>query len=190
MSSVFTVAASGYFVNSSQSVPRFELEDLHHGYVEFELDIPRAFRTVKFAAYDNMRVLKNLQMSINGHPVNERLLREYAGKEVILRVKGESFTHCVFMFQINEDLKADFPQDTRPKDYALFDTTQPTTIVTDNSIPKISAGDVVYKIGYKQLWKVNDFEYFRMSDRTVIGWSISARVLQKDEVSQVLMSFK
>lgn len=189
LSSVFVSDAVGYSVDSGQTIPKFDMIDKQRNYVEFDLTIPFKFKSVKFAGYDNQQVLRGLQFTINGHLVNESLLYQLRGKEVKLHVSGASFTHCVFMFKINDDVKADFPQDQKPKDYSIFDATQPITIVTDKSIPKINTSDLIYKVGYDQFWKVNDFDYFRMNDKTVIGWSIQARILQKDEIGQLLMSF-
>jgi hypothetical protein len=121
--------------------------------------------------------------------VSESLLMQLRGREVKLRIYGVSFTHSVFLFKINNDLKADFPQDSKPKDYSIFDATQPITVVMDKSVPKIATSDIIYKVGYNQFWKVNDFDYYRMNDKTVIGWSVQARILQKDELGHILMSF-
>ena len=188
-SSVFVEDAYGYYINTAKPVPLFEVTDQNSNYVAFRLHVPKFFKEVKFAAYEGQNIIKNVILSIGGYAITEGLLRNFAGKEVILHVSGADFTHCVFMFKINDDLKADFPQDSKPKDYSIFDATQPVTIVTDKSIPKLSTSDIIYKVGYNQFWKVNDFEYYRMNDKTVIGWSIQARILQKDELGHLLMSF-
>ena len=188
-SSVFVEDSVGYSVDSGRSIPRFDLFDKQLNYIEFDLTVPLIFKSVQFAAYDDQTILRKIVFSIDGHIVSETLLHQYRGKTVKLHVSGLSFTHCVFLFKINKDVIADFPQDSKPKDYATFDTTQPMTIVLDISVPKISTSDILYKVGYDQFWKINDFDYFRTSDKTVIGWTIQARILQKDEIGQMLMLF-
>ena len=181
--------AEGFFIDSSQSISTYVCDDKMGGFVDFKMTVPMIFHEVLFATY-NGREIVPAKLSINGFPVSANLLNNYKGKEVVLRVQGVTFTHCVFQFKLTTgQLKADFPQDQRPKDYSVFDSTQPVQIVTDKSIPNVNNGDIIYKVGYNSFWKVNDFEYFRMNDKTVIGWSLSARLLQADEIQQKLLSF-
>lgn len=181
--------SEGYFIDSSQSVSSYTIDDLAHGYVDFKMNVPFVFFEALFATY-NLKEVVPARMTINGFPVTTNLLNNYKGKEVVLRIQGVNFTHCVFQFKLSSShLKADFPQDQRPKDYAVFDSTQPVQIVTDSSIPSLNSGDIIYKQSYGTFWKVSDFEYFRMADKTVIGWNITARLLQADEIQQKLMNF-
>lgn len=188
-SSVFVESSDGYSLNNALAVPRFEVSVKHSNYVEFRLAIPRSFKSAKFACYEGTNILRDADLEIANHVVSESLLYQLRGREVLLKVRNVDFTHCVFLFQINDDLKADFPQDSKPKDYTIFDATQPVTIVTSSEIPKLSTSDIIYKVGYDQYWKVNDFDYFRTNDKTVIGWTIQARILQKDELGNLLLKF-
>ena len=181
--------SDGYYADSSKSITELRCDNQVDGYVEFELVIPKIFHEVKLSAYQGTNPIYS-EMTVNGRPISGDSLDAFRGKSAALRISGVTFTHIVVLFKIsNKVFKADFPQDQRPKDYTVFDATQPVQIVTDNSIPRINTGDIIYKVGYNTFWKVNDYEFFRMNDKTVIGWNITARLLQADEIQQNLLNF-
>ena len=181
--------SDGYYIDSSKAVSEVNCDDTISGYVEYELKVPKVFHEAQFAAYMG-KVPIVAKLEVNGLPLRNDILQSLGGKSTALRISGASFTHIVVMFKVtNKQFRADFPQDQRPKDYTIFDSTQPVQIVTDNSIPSINTGDIIYKVGYNTFWKVNDFEFFRMNDKTVIGWNITARLLQADEIQQNLLNF-
>ena len=187
--SVNIVDSDGYYVDSSKSVSEINCDDTAAGYVEFSLNVPKVFHDVKVSAYHGKFPIQ-AKLEVNDLLISSDVLAAFCGKTVSLKICGVSFTHIVVMFQLSKKkFLADFPQDQRPKDYTMFDSTQPVQIVTDNSIPSINSGDIIYKVGYNTFWKVNDYEFYRMNDKTVIGWNITARLLQADEIQQNLLNF-
>lgn len=180
----------GYFVDSSNSVSNYVIDDKVEGYVEFTLQVPLIFHAMAYAVLDMKNIVRTANITSFGEPLTTAVIDSYRGKSLAIRISGESFTHCIFQFKIsNKQYLADFPQDQRPKDYAIFDSTQPVQIVMDKSVPTITNGDIIYKSEYKTFWKVTDFDYLRMHYKTVIGWNLSARLVQADEVYQKLMNF-
>lgn len=189
-SSVNIENSDGYYLNSSEPISVFECENKKTGFVEFKLTVPLIFHGLQFACYNKRNVLDKNSITLNGFPISEVVLYSHKGKDVTIKVREVDFTHVVFQFKISKIVvKADFPQDQKPRDYNIFDSTQPVSIITDNTIPSISYGDIVIKVGHKNMWKVNDYEFFRMNDKTVIGWNLQARLVQQDEISTMLNVF-
>lgn len=174
----------GYYLDSSKSVPLYSVDNQEQGYVEFKLNVPLIFSEVKIGVYalrENVTSLAGLK--IGNQPLDVGLLEQLKGQTVRLRISKVSFTHAVFQFKTSDTpVLADFPQDQKPQDYNLFDTTQPSQVVMDKTVPDVNNSDLLVKIPYATLWKVSDFEYLRLRDRTVIGWSLNARIVQKDEI--------
>lgn len=187
LSSPNFVDSDGYFVDSSQTVSPMVHSGVEESFVEYELVVPLVFLEAKVGVF-NGKLVSDAQLFYRGVLVDEGVLCSLKGNKIKVRVMGGDFTHAVVQFKVSSTVyKGDFPQDTRPKDYSIFDSTQPVTIVTDKSIPAISTDDIVYKEEYNSFWKVTDFEYFRLNDSTVIGWSLTARLLQDDEIQKLLV---
>lgn len=180
----FCKDSDGYYLDQSLAVPCHKVDDREHGYVEFDLGIPLVFSTVKLGVYNRKdNVTTKARLSSEGQPLTLALLEALKGKMIRLRVQQVDFTHVVLQFKISDrGLYADFPQDQKPQDYNMFDTTQPVQIVMDKSVPDVNTSDLLVKLPFNTLWKVSDYEQLRMNDRTVIGWSLNARIVQRDEI--------
>lgn len=187
LSTHHVLSAEGYTINKREAPHTFEQEH-GKGCVDFQLEVPYVFHEVWVSVYNNLEKV-SATLKIGKSPLGLQLLHSLAGQSVTVSLsKCPVFTHVVFMFRLTDSQTlGDFPQDSRPLDYTIFDTIQPVQIVIDRSVPQVANSDVVLRLRDGKTWKVTDYTNYQLSDGKVLGWTLSARVLQSTEMLAKIM---
>ena len=176
----------GYVVDKKYPDSFSKLTD--DGYVEYVLNVPIFFIDVSYTIYNNKRTIDDV-VYVND-PLTLSDLQSSAGQQLLFRVKSDNFTHVVLQFRLAKFTNIDFPQDQHSLDVTLFDSLSTVQLVADSSIPSVSSGDVIYNMMLDKYWKVTDYSFFRLNVGKVLGWSITARLIQKDETLLSIGSLK
>lgn len=172
----------GYTVDQSTYPTTFSLQS-DGGVVVFDLAVPTIFHDVTYGVFNNNELLNVQVRDLTGQPMTKAFLNSNLGSNIQFQVEDVgTFTHVVFQFRIVETpIFIDFPQNQRNLDLSMFDTVGNVTLVTSDTVPSVNSGDVVFNMENGSLWKITDYEYFRLKDGNVLGWNLTARILQPDE---------
>ena len=150
------------------------------GYVTFTLKIPKTFVSVGFRVYNNKEIL-NYVPYVDGKKITHSIIHAARGQEISIVLDHEMFTHLVFQFRLTDLVLIDLPQNQHSLDLSLFDGLATINMVATNSVPQVSSGDMVYDTLLNNYWKVTSYDHYRLRNGRVIGWNITARLIQKDE---------
>lgn len=148
--------------------------------VYFLLNVPKTFKESGFRIFNNKIELTDT-VFVEDVPITRSDLISAAGTSIRINVRSKEFTHVVFQFRLANLVLIDFPQDQHSLDVTLFDSLGAVQLVVDKSVPSVSSGDIVYNTLLKKFWKVTDYSFFRLNTGKVLGWTITARLVQKDE---------
>lgn len=176
-----TYEVSGYEL-FQQTYPSTLVKQIDTGFVKYRVSIPMYVTQVQWAVYNNRERLDNVNLFMYGAPVSMAALTLHRGQEVEILVSATEFTHVVLQFKIiDRDVKIDFPQDQRMLDLTLMDALGSVSLVTGSDVTRVSSGDVIHNLENNSVWKVTDHNFFRTNVGTVMGWTLTARLLQQDE---------
>lgn len=177
-----TVDMVGYTTNYSTYPTSFSLM-ADGGFIQFNLSVPIIFKDVSYGVFNNTQILDVDIFDESGQPITLEYLTENSGNTIIFQVENiGTFTHVVFQFRlVDKPILIDFPQNQRSLDVSMFDSVGNVQLVTSDTIPIVGSGDVIVNLESGNLWRVTDYEYFRMNTHDVLGWNITARIIQLDE---------
>ncbi len=176
----------GYHIQSHLAPNVFE-HSLDDAFVEFEVTIPKYFKSCKVSLWNNRSLIQEMPASYltvgnSNLPISLLALKTYAGKTVTVRVTSFSFTHLVLDFDLGlEKVHANFAQMSKSTDWTMLDTLGQLNIILPMTINQVSSGDVLYVPTRKQAFKVTDVTYLQTALNTKLDWSVQTRVLQPSE---------
>lgn len=177
----------GYSIDQNASPYVFQRE-LDEAFVEFEYFVPGQFYSAHYAVYAGAR-RESATVTINGVALDSNSFRAHAGQTVIVRVSGiAQFTHVTFIVSLTkEQLRADFPQKSKPHDFGVFRVIDQQTIQFDSEVGKPQDGDVVMQLTTHDVWKISDSEQYAFADEKVLAWSASATLVQPNQTATLSM---
>jgi hypothetical protein len=179
------VQISGYHLNQSTTPHTFQKEDKREGFVEFSFIVPRYFNSVKVSIRNNHASLLDDDIYIKGSsvtPISITYLKEFAGKEVTVRITSELFTHIIFEFDLGcEKVHANLAQQNKNMDWTSFDTLGNINFILPMTVPEVQSSEYVYVPKRAQMFKITDVPYLRVADGRNLDWSVNTRVVQPQE---------
>ncbi len=175
----------GYLLDQSQAPSKFVCIDPEGAYVDFEIEIPKYFQSMRYSVRDNLNHLADEPLYIaapGAQLINLAAVRLSAGSKMIVRVRADRFTHVVVEFDLGvEPIRAALAQDTKATDWTMFDTIGTLSIVLPMTIDSVETSDVIYVPERKYTFKVSDVTYLRTARNKNMDWQVQARVLQPQE---------
>ncbi len=171
-----------YSVTIDRTAAPHVFERLHpNGWIEFEVTIPKYFKSAYYSVRNNGVQLDNQPFTQAG-AFDLAFLKQNAGKKTRLRVNAEEFTHVVLVFDLgNEPIYANIAQMSKQTDWTLFNTIGNLNVILPMTIPEIPNGSsiVVPRIGIALI--VTDVTYLRIASGQNLDWSVNTRVCQPQE---------
>lgn len=174
----------GYSLDVSQTPHRYEVIDERNNYVEFVSDVPKYFEAVKYSIRDNTSILQDDVLYYNDEPLTEAHCRQFAGKQIAIRVKNINFTHVVLDFKISDNVIANIAQISKSQDWTTFEAIGSLTVVLPITIREPVAGDYIVVLKKNLVLKVTDVQYLRNAAGNNFDWSVTTRVLQPQETAK------
>lgn len=175
----------GYTVDQSAAPHEFVQVDPREGFVDFDVDVPKYFKSVRFSVRNGINQLSDevlYQPTPAVHMLNEATLRVQAGRTARIRVRTPHFTHVVIEFDLGlEPVRAALAQDNKATDWTMFDTLGSMSLILPMTIGSVETSDVVYVPSRKRTVKISDVTYLRTARDVNMDWQVQARVLQPQE---------
>ncbi len=172
----------GYHTDVTTAPHTLKKIDVHHGYIEFELEIPKYFKDVLVSVRNNREVLGDMVYDDQGQPLTFGLVKMNAGRTIIIRVQSHEVTHAVIEFDLGTDRTlANLAQQQKTIDWTLFSTLGNIQIILPMTIQTVMASDVIYVPKRNMSFKITDVTYLTTSQDRNLDWSVSTRVLQPQE---------
>lgn len=194
------VDSYGYTLDLSTAPHTYSKIDSREGFVEFLLEVPRYYKSVKISLRNNTEILSDCLWivldPINSPQVSTPLtyadLKYLAGKTATLRVLAEEFTHVVIELDLGLDpVRSNVAQMSKTIDWTLFSTLGNLQLVLPMTIAEVHAGDIVFIPARSITLKVTDVTYLRTSQEKNLDWAVSTRVLQPQEaLKSIAKGFK
>ena len=174
------VGYSGVSINRARAPHVFE-RLTNTGYVEFELQVPKYFVSVRQSVRNNTSILEEIVETDVG-PLTLAYLKQSAGKTVRLRVSADEFTHVVLTFDLGTDLiRANIAQMSKQTDWTMFSTIGNLNVILPMTIPDIPTGSIIFVPKTALSLIVVDVTYLKPEDGRNLDWSVNTRVCQPQE---------
>lgn len=161
------------------------------GFSEFELFVPKYFKTVTYSVRDNYEILND---KIYLGQVDQDILltvahlRQMAGKTISIRVRAEVFTHLVITFDLGtEPLLANISQLSKVTDWTNFENVGSLTAAFTMMVPDVTVGSFLIVPERNFGLRITDVPNLRPAhglnpDQILnIEWSVSTRFMQPQE---------
>lgn len=174
------IAQSTYTVNRSQAPHTFDR--LHRdGWVEFEIQVPKYFKSVGYSVRNNIKILDNAIFTAAGI-CDLAYLQSMAGKKVKIRVAAEQFTHVVVVFDLGTDpVYANIAQMSKATDWTMFNTIGNLNVILPMTIKEVTNGSIIIAPKFGLALRVTDVTFLRTAEGRNLDWSVNTRVSQPQE---------
>lgn len=176
------VDVHGYTID--RSVGPHVFERLHqNAWVEFELAVPRYFKSVAYSIRNNTDILDSSLFLASGG-LTFASLQNARGTKLRIRVNPELFTHIVVVFDLGTDpVLANIAQITKATDWTMFNTIGNLNVILPMTIPEVSTGSIIAVPKHGIVLIVTDTPFLRTADGRNLDWSVNTRVAQPQESS-------
>ena len=178
----------GYHINQSKAPHVFDKLDSHEGYADFELVVPKFFKSVMVSIRNNHELLmEDVLYKKDTSPLGYSLLtvtdlRAVAGSTIVLRVLADNFTHVVLDFDLGiAPIKANIAQLQKNLDWSMFSTIGTVNVALPMTIREVHTSDFIVVPKQSQVWKVTDVPLLRTSKGQNLDIAVNCRVLQPQE---------
>jgi hypothetical protein len=161
-------------------------------YVEWEIKIPKYYKEMRFAIFNNTQHLQNKKLWTDNIAVDNIVLNLYRGRSLKVRVKDVDFTHVFIEFDLGVETRANFPQFSISKDYSYFFNLQQVTIELPPSICNPQVNDLIYVPEWDRVWMCFDVQpkYDSPLQQVLLGTAIQGRLVQSVETSRIISQLK
>lgn len=188
----------GFTIDYTTAPHTLRCNDPIEGYADFEVEVPKYFKSIQFSIRDNIHVLGGDSLFVASDDQSVRIplttndFRMNAGRTMKVRVRASEFTHAVIEFDLGtERLHANLAQMSKTVDWTLFDTLGNIQMVLPPTIQNISGSDVIHVPSRSMSFKVTDVTYLRTAMEKNLDWPVSTRVLQPNEsLGRIHKAFK
>jgi hypothetical protein len=156
------------------------------GTVSFPVRVPKYFRAVQFSIRNNHEVLSDRPL-YNSAPLSMQDLRDNAGKEILVEVSAEFFTHFVLVFDLGSDpIHANIAQLSKVTDWSKFETIGGLNVLLPMIIKELPVGSLIIVPSKHLGLRITDVQYLRVALGSNIDWSCSTRVMQPMEATKYI----
>jgi hypothetical protein len=184
---------SGYHIDQTKSPNIFSSNTMLDSYVEFKVKVPKYFKTVSYAIYNNTTTLTN-ELYVHGTdtPLTNALLNVSRGSEIHLQVREVDFTHVFIEFDLGIETRANFPQFSISKDYSYFLNLQQVTIELPPTMNNAQVNDFIYVQTWDRLFQIFDIQpkYEGPLQTVLLGTTVQGRLVQPVETARILTKLK
>ena len=178
----------GYSLDTSVA-PLLFRQVRKEGYVDFDVTVPKYFKSVKYSIRENARLYgaEHRPMAvINGQQteLTMALLDLHRGQNIIIRVnKVETFTHCVMIFdQGVQAVNCNISEEANVLNYDQELTVGNLTVVLPASVGMIEPEDILVLPDRNYVLKVMEAPKKRNSRQQAWEWVATTRPVQRKEV--------
>lgn len=175
----------GYTVTQSSAPHTFDKVDPQEGFVDFIVEVPKFFQSVRASVRNNALHLEDEMIHSIGRncpPLTKMDFKYAAGGQIVVRVMAHQFTHVVIDFDLGSDpIHVGMAQDARATDWSLFDTLGQMNLTLPPTINRVETSDALYVPARNITLKVSDVNYLRTASDGNLDWQVQARVLQPQE---------
>lgn len=171
----------GYHIDSTSSPHSMDKEH-QDGFVAFDVLIPKFFKSATYSIRNDLQLLKERLLRMDGVPVLIADLRRHAGKTMRFKVISSRFTHVTIEFDLGiQKLLCNIGGENTTLDYDRLQTMSDIPIVLGPEVSSITEGDIVCIPERGLYMKVRDVERKITADQRRLEWVCSTRVLQPTE---------
>jgi hypothetical protein len=166
------------------------------GYVEFEINVPKYFKDIKYSVRDNLQLISGMFLYVNINGSFQKLtmahLNAARGKSLKFYVVGESFTHVVVFFSHNSNpLMVNISQENETLDYTRESSIGQITVIGPERIGHMQNSDVIVIPKRNLVLKVTDAPRKSTAQKTIIEWEMTTRAVQSSEsIKQLFSGYK
>jgi hypothetical protein len=160
--------------------------------VTFSTILPRGFIYLDaFKIWNNNVRAYPDHMLIDGLPYSDQLLTALCdGRVHLIQINFEVLTYWSHLeIQIGLSREAamlEFPKLTSGTNIEVRDLTEDVQIIASPTIPKLSTYDVLVESSFGKTFIVGNSSWWNDKDRNVLGWEVTARVIQPSELLHLL----
>lgn len=171
---------------NAYNIDRTEQPHMFHklaatGWIEFEIKVPKYFKSVKYSVRNNHDLL-NEKLFIGNQPLCLDDLKAFAGQTLPIRVRAETFTHAVVVFDLGSDpIVANIAQLSKLTDWTQFETIGNLGVILPMTIKELPVGSFIIVPDKYIGLKVTDVQYLRTSKNHNLDWNVTTRVAQPME---------
>lgn len=171
----------GYHIDST-SAPHSMDKEHQDGFVAFDVLIPKFFTSATYSIRNDLQLVKERLLRMDGVPVLIADLRRHAGKTMRFKVISSRFTHVSIEFDLGiQKLLCNIGGENTTLDYDRLMTMSDIPIVLGPEVSAIQEGDIVCIPERGLFMKVRDVERKITADQRRLEWVCSTRVLQPTE---------
>jgi len=159
------------------------------GYVDFDVTVPKYFKTVKYSIRENDKLYSaeyRPMAVINNQPteLTMALLDQHRGQNIIIRVRNvETFTHCVMIFdQGVQAVRCNISEEANVLNYDQELTVGNLTVVLPASVGMIEPEDIIVLPDRNYVLKVMEAPKKRNSRQQAWEWVATTRPVQRKEI--------
>lgn len=175
------IGESGFVLNKVEAPHKF-VRLTRNGYVEFELDVPKYFKSANYSIRNNFDQTMDTLHNQDGTPLTLDDLKQGAGKKVVIKLYAEVFTHVVIVFDLgSEPVRVNLAQMSKATDWTQFDAISNMNIILPTTIPEVTNGSIVLIPKIKLALRITDVQFLKTASGFSMDWSCGTRVLQPME---------
>lgn len=156
-----------------------------NGYAEFEIAVPRYFKSLTYSVRHGYEILNEKLFSTTGAALTLQDFKSAAGRVLIFRVAAERYTHAVITFDLGtEPVFANIAQMANVTDWTNFSNIGNLNVILPMTIPELPVGSfiIVKENGFGL--RITDVQYLKPTVGPAvknIDWSCNTRVMQPQE---------
>lgn len=174
----------GYLVDRTEAPHKITTHDANvPGFVLFEFQVPKYWKTVHVSIRDNLMVLGSERLlMVDGSVLTGANLRMFSGRSIQVLVKASEFTHVVVEFELDvAPIRANISGEQMALDYDRLQTISDISVVLPPTLAEVETGDIIVIKNRNLVLKVRDKERKITADKRRLEWMVSTRVLQPTE---------
>ena len=180
----------GYTINRTYFPHKFErLSD--DGYVQFELSVPKYFKSASYSVRNNFEVLED-KLYLNGIPLSLAALKDAAGTTILISCTSDEFTHVHFVFDVGaEPIKANIAMLSKMTDWQQFEAIGTLNVVTHTDLSDLPVGSVFIVPKRNIGLRTTDVPILRTASGQSLDWSVNTRYMQpQEQLKNIHKAFK
>lgn len=192
LTSLNYVELDGYYIDTLKN-PHTFMTNMDRSAVTFKFNVPKYYKSVRYAVYNNTTHLPNTKLHIDPHTIlTSEWLNLARGESLHIQVIGTEFTHVFIEFDLGIETKANFPQFSISKDFSYFFNLQQVTIELPPSICNPQVNDLIYVDTWQRLWLVFDVQpkYEGPLQTVLLGTTVQGRLVQAIETYRLITCLK
>jgi hypothetical protein len=181
-----------YRLDSTRQPAVFTSDGIDGSYVEWEIKVPKYYKNIKVAVFNNVQHLPLSVLYSNGVVLGPTHFDAARGKTLKVQVREVDFTHVFLEFDLGIPIRANFPQFSVSKDYSYFFNLQQVSIELPPSVNNPQVNDLVYATEWDRQWQIFDVQsrYDSPLQQVLLGTTVQGRLVQSIETARILTKLK